>query len=114
MKSSISHQAKEHFPELFSQDSDNDDGDFSVYKRLYHLGVYCSENFQNDKGREVLKTVNMWYGTGNVFDNNAIENEFFLAIAERQNLESIMETLKEIPEQLWEVYIKVLLETQKK
>lgn len=102
---------KEQFPEIFPVDSQNDK--FAAYAVLHHFGDYCAHHFENDKSKAILNTVNKVYLRKNLFACNAIENEFFSVIAKQLGVNDLMQHLKNIPENLWTVYIKVLIETQK-
>ncbi len=107
----IVQQFKEQFPEIYPATSDN--GRFTTYKVLHHFGSYCAQHFENEKAKEILNTINRVYQRKSLFTCNAIENEFLSALATKLGVNDLMNHLKSIPENLWAVYIKVLIETQK-
>jgi hypothetical protein len=107
----IIQQFKEQFPDIFPANSGNDK--YATYAVLHHYGVYCAQHFEEEKSKEILNTLNKVYQQKNLFACNAIENEFFAALAEQLGVNDLMKHLKNIPENLWSVYIKVLIETQK-
>lgn len=107
----IIQQFKEQFPEIYPIVSTNDS--YASYKVLHHFGLYCAQHFEEEKSKEILNTVNMVYQKKSLFTCNAIENEFFSALAGQLGITELMKHLQLIPENLWSVYIKVLIETQK-
>jgi len=107
----IIQQFKEQFPEIFPTNSGNDK--YATYAVLNHYGVYCAQHFEEDTSKEILNTINKVYQLKNLFTCNAIENEFFSALASQLGVNELMKHLQRIPENLWAVYIKVLIETQK-
>jgi hypothetical protein len=107
----IIQQFKEEFPEIFPTISENDR--FATYTVLHHYGNYCVQHFEKEKSREILNTINKVYDQKNLFLCNAIENEFFPALASQLGVNDLMQHLQRMPENLWAVYIKVLIETQK-
>lgn len=111
MKSNIEQKLQEHFPELCPAEIDNDK--FSLYKLLNHFGNYCSSHSESDKSQEILNVIDNLYQAKNLFDRNAIENEFLSVITRNLGVSELMHHLKKIPESLWTVYIKVLMETHK-
>lgn len=107
----IIQQFKEQFPEIYPVDTANDRS--ATYKVLYHFGTYCAQNFEDEKTIEILNSVNNFYQRESLFNCNAIENEFFYALANQLGVNNLMNHLQKIPKNLWAVYIKVLIETQK-
>lgn len=107
----IIQQFKEQFPEIFPASTRNDK--YATYAVLHHYGVYCAQHFEEEKSKEILNAINKLYQRKNLFTCNAIENEFFSALAERLGVNELMKHLQYIPENLWAVYINVLIETQK-
>lgn len=104
-------QMKKLFPEIFPAALETDR--FAPYKVLSHFGSYCAQHFEEEKAREILAAVNKIYQRNDLFACNAIENEFFSALATQLDLTDLNNQLKRMPESLWGVYIKVLLETKK-
>ncbi len=107
----IIQQFKEQFPDIFPANSGNDK--YATYAVLHHYGVYCAQHFEEDTSKEILNAINKVYQRKNLFSCNAIENEFFSALASQLGVKELMKHLQCIPENLWAVYIKVLIETQK-
>jgi len=107
----IIQQFKEQFPEIFPAFSGNDR--YETYAVLHHYGVYCALHFEEEKSKEILNTVNKAYQRKNIFICNAIENEFLSALAGQLGVSELMKHLLHIPENLWSVYIKILIEIQK-
>lgn len=107
----IIQQFKEQFPEIYPSTSGHDR--YATYAVLHHFGVYCAQHFEEEISKEILNTVNMVYQEKSLFICNAIENEFFLALADQLGYNELRKHLQLIPENLWFVYIKVLIETQK-
>ena len=107
----ILQQFKEQYPEIFPEISINER--YIPYSVLQHFGAYCAQNLEKDKSREILLTINNVYQQKKLFICNAIENEFLAEIAERLGVNDLMRQLQNMPENLWPVYIKVLIETQK-
>ena len=107
---SIKHKLKSQFRELYP--SSNMSDRMETYMVLQHFGSYCAQNFGNDKSKSILKLINDVYQQKSLFENNAIENEFFYAIASQLGNNDLMVHLNSIPESLWSTYIKVLVQTQ--
>lgn len=107
----IDQQFKKQFPEIYPVDAANDRS--ATYSVLHHFGTYCAQHFEDEKALEILNSVNNFYQQGNLFNCNAIENEFLYALANQLGINNVMNHLKRIPKNLWAVYIKVLIETQK-
>lgn len=107
----IIQQLKEQFPEIYPQEPEN--GRYDKYKVLHFFGSYCAQHFEEEKTQEILHTVNRIYQRNSLFTGNAIENEFLYALATQSDVSNLMSQLKVIPENLWEAYLKVLIETQK-
>ena len=107
----IIQQFKEQFPEIFPTSSENDK--YEKYAILHHYGDYCAQHFEEEKSIEILNIINKIYQQKNLFICNAIENEFFSPLASQLGVNDLMMHLKRIPENLWSIYIKVLIETQK-
>ncbi len=107
----IIQQLKEQFPEIYPQEPENDR--CAKYKVLHFFGSYCAQHFEEEKTQEILHTVNRIYQRNSLFTCNAIENEFLYALATQSDVSNLMSQLKVIPENLWEAYLKVLIETQK-
>ena len=99
------------FPEIYPVGLNNDH--YATYTVLQHFGNYCANHFEDEMGKEILNSVSALYDQNNFFNCNAIENEFLFPLAEQLGLNNIMKHLQNIPEKLWPVYIKVLIETQK-
>lgn len=86
---------------------------YAVYKALHDVGNYCAQHFEDEEALEILNTINRMYQRENLFTCNAIENEFLAALAAQLNLSELTTHLKRIPENLWAVYIHVLINKQK-
>lgn len=104
-------QFKELYPEIFPDTVENDR--YAPYAVLNHFGKYCAQHLEDEKCKEIMDIVNAVYQRENLFTCNAIENEFLSALANSLGAVELMKQLKHIPENLWAVYIKVLIETQK-
>lgn len=104
-------QLKEQFPEIYPKESEN--GRYIEYEVLHFFGSYCAQHFEDEKTQEILHAVNRIYQRKGLFTCNAIENEFLYAMATQSDVGNLMNQLKVIPENLWEAYFKVLIETQK-
>ncbi len=107
----ISQQFEEQFPAIFPASSGNDR--YATYKVLHHYGDYCVQHFKEAKSIEILNIVNKVYPEKNHFMRNAIENELFKALVSQLGVNELMKHLQHIPDNLWTVYIKVLIEIQK-
>ncbi len=104
-------QFKEQFPEIYPPVSVNDR--YATYMVLHHFGSYCAQHFDGEKTKGILNTINKAYQRKSLFTCNAIENEFLAALAGQLGVNDLMKHLQTIPDNLWAVYIKVLIETQK-
>jgi len=82
------------------------------YDALHHFAKYTmkliSDNCENKS--EPFKIINLLYSKGTLFEKNAIENEFFNAIAFEENPNTIKEHLDLMPEVLRSIYLKTILE----
>lgn len=107
----IPKQFQDQFPEIYPETVSN--SAYASYSVLNHFGDYCAQHFQEEKTREILHTINKVYESQSLFTCNAIENEFFAVLANRMGANDLMNQLQYIPENLWSVYIKVLIETLK-
>lgn len=107
----IIQQFKEHYPEIFPEISIKER--YVPYSVLQHFGAYCAQNLEHEKSRDILHTINNVYQQKKLFICNAIENEFLAEIANRLGVNNLMWQLQNMPENLWPVYLKVLIETQK-
>ena len=107
----IIQQLKEQFPEIFPKTMENNR--YEAYKVLHHFGNYCVRNLEKEETQEILNAINKIYQRKNLFTSNAIENEFLFALATELGVTDLMKHLKILPENLWAVYISVLIETQK-
>lgn len=106
----IIQQFKQKFPEIYPVEADNNR--YHAYSVLHYFGTYCAHHFEDEKTKEILNTVNNIYQRRSLFNCNAIENEFFYALADQLGVDNLMKHLQKIPENLWPVYIKVLIENQ--
>ncbi len=84
-----------------------------LYKKMNLLGSYYTEHFEEEKAGEIMKVIEAIYKRKNLFICNAIENEFLSVLAQHSKPAGLSNLLKSLPESLWVVYIKVLLETFK-
>jgi len=91
----------------------NEKEEFVLYKELNLLGNYCVEHFDEQKSKEIIGKINALYEQKDLFICNAIENEFLIVLVRKFQLSQLTEQLKALPESLWAIYIKVLLETLK-
>ncbi len=91
----------------------NEKEEFVLYKELNLLGNYCVEHFDEQESKEILGKINALYEQKNLFICNAIENEFLIVLVRKFQYSKLTEQLKALPESLWAIYIKVLLETLK-
>ncbi len=107
----IIQQFKEQFPEIYSEPLVKDK--YATYSVLHHFGEYCAQHFEEDKAAKIIDAINKAYQKKNLFTCNAIENEFFSALAGKLGVNNLMKHLRRIPDNLWPVYLKVLIETQK-
>ena len=107
----IIQQFKQQFPEIYPSALGNDR--YVAYSVLNYFGSYCAQHFEEDKSKDILNTINKVYQQKSVFTCNAIENEFFSALASQLGVNDLMKQFQNIPETLWSVYIKVVIETQK-
>lgn len=87
--------------------------EFLLYKKMNLLGCYYMEHLKDEKAIEIIKVIEAIYKQNDLFVCNAIENEFLSVLARQFNPSELAEQLKLLPESLWTVYIKVLLETFK-
>ncbi len=101
---------KKQFPEIYPSAFDKDK--YSNYLVLHHFGTFCAKNFKDGKTKEILITVNDMYNQKSLFTNNAIENEFLSALATELGANDLMNQLNSFPQNLWQPYIKVLIQTQ--
>lgn len=111
MMGTILQQLQAQFPEIFPETAPNNR--YEIYSVLHHFGTYCSRHPNDNKTREILSTINKVYQRKNLFTCNAIENEFFPALAAQWDANAWVKHLPNIPETLWAAYLKVFIETQK-
>lgn len=104
-------QLKEKFPEIFPIVPENDR--YATYTVLHHFSDYCAHHFEEAKSKEILNIINTYYHQKNLLLCNAIENEFLSPLAIQLGVNELMKQLEMMPQNLWSVYIKVLIETQK-
>jgi len=107
----ILQQLKVTFPEVYPKILSNDR--YAAYAVLHLFGEYCAQHFENDKTKEILNTINSLYQRKSHFVCNAIENEFFFEMASQLKISELNKHFQIIPENLWALYIKVLIEIQK-
>jgi len=65
---------------------------------------------KSESQKEPFKIIHLLYSKGTLYENNAIENEFFNALASDENVISLKEHLELMPEALKEVYIKTIID----
>jgi len=107
----IIEQFKNQFPDIYPVVLTNDR--YVTYSVLQHFGAFCAQNFAAQKSKDILNTIGALYTRDNLFNRNAIENEFFSPLAQQLGVNNLTEHLQNIPENMWGVYLKVLIETQK-
>ncbi|MBP6184756.1 MAG: hypothetical protein KA479_07420 [Saprospiraceae bacterium] len=107
----IIQELNEQFPGIFSATQSTDR--YAVYKALHDIGNYCAQHFEEAETQEILNTINRMYLRENLFTCNAIENEFLATLAAQLDMSDLTKHLKRIPENLWAVYIHVLIDKQK-
>lgn len=110
MESAID-QLKKQFQDIFPESVESNR--FTAYMVFHYFGKYCALHFENDQAQLVLNTISRIYREKHLFTCNAIENEFLSVLAKELDAKDLTGHLKKIPESLWEVYIKVFIETQK-
>lgn len=59
---------------------------------------------------EPFKIINLLYAKSTLYEKNAIENEYFLAIANSEQSTTLKQQLQLMPETLRAVYIKTIIE----
>jgi hypothetical protein len=111
MKSNVTDRLSEYFPGHFPDEPVEDE--YLFYRFLHHLGIYCADRFGQPESRRVLDSIDRIYRQDNLFDCNAIENEFLCTLATRRGTQNLLEDLSQLPEPLWKPYTEVLLKTQK-
>ncbi len=108
---SIVQQFKKQLPEIFTPVLAEES--YAAYSVLRHYGIYCTQHFQEENGKKILNTVDQMYQRNDLFNCNAIENEFLHPIADQLGVSNLMKQLENIPENLRNVYLKVLIKNQK-
>lgn len=104
-------ELEEKFEEIHAPLQANEE--FALYKELNLLGDYCFQHFDNENTVEILKVIDNIYRKNNLYSCNAIENEFFTVLAMQIEPTALTNQLYKMPESLWAVYLKILIETQK-
>ena len=66
----IIQQFKKKFPEIYPTVLANDSN--AAYSVLRHYGIYCAQHFEEEKGKEILNTVDTMYQRNDLFNCNAI------------------------------------------
>lgn len=111
MMKAIIKELDESFGSILPTFQENDE--LVLYKKLNLLGCYYTEHFEEEKAGEIIKVIEAIYKRKYLFVCNAIENEFLSVLALHSKPSELSHLLESLPESLWVVYIKVLLETLK-
>jgi hypothetical protein len=110
MATRIQKTLKNWCPNAFAED--NKTGSQSDYEILQQFASYTlsliRENKEDEK--EPFKIVNILYQNGSLHDKNAIENEFFSALAKAESPGTLKSHLGLMPDNLKPVYLKTILE----
>lgn len=82
------------------------------YEILNHYAKYTASILDADTEQaiDILKIVHLIYRKGNLFERNAIENEFFLTMAQEEKSNCLKHHLEIIPEELKSIYLKTIIE----
>jgi hypothetical protein len=110
MKSSIK-EIDDFYEKIFPPLKENDE--FSLYKKLNLLGYYYTEHLGDENANEIMTIIEAAYMQKDLFLRNAVENEFLSVLAQQFKPSDLNEQLRTLPESLWTVYIKIVLETFK-
>jgi hypothetical protein len=103
-------QLKEQFTDLCATTSATDR--YEAYSVFHQLGVFCAQHFGEERAKEILNTVDRIYQQDSLYIRNAVENEFLVAMAIQLDLNNLLAQLDGIPSNLWESYLKVIIETR--
>lgn len=99
------------FPDAFVDFNESVTGN-SDYGVLRHFARYTQKLIQqnSDKKKEPFNIINLLYFKSTRYEKNAIENEFFSALAIEEKPKTLKEHLELMPESLRSVYIQIILE----
>jgi hypothetical protein len=111
METRIQKTLKQWFPDAFKEMSISDLQ--SDYEILNAFSKFTSNliSRNDERMKEPFKIINILYLNGNLYDRNAIENEFFNYLSKIESPGSLKDHLKLLPENLKPVYLKVILES---
>jgi hypothetical protein len=110
MKTGIRETFQKWLPELYIQlQCEKLKTDYEILNQYatYTVGILDTETTQ---AIDILKIIHLIYRKGNLFERNAIENEFFLTMAQNEKSNSIKLHLGIIPEELKSIYLKTIIE----
>lgn len=118
MKTKIINTIRQWAPEVSSHISEIDslDNTLADYQLLRKLAEVCLQKIYSgleneiERVQEITKVVNLLYQDGNQYTRNAIENEFFTALALDESPGSLKKHLELFPAELRKGYIKTILE----
>ncbi|MEI6347134.1 MAG: hypothetical protein WCP69_04205 [Bacteroidota bacterium] len=112
METKIQKVLKQSFPDFFAQENIQDPN-FETYQTLKI--VFCQSVKQIEMGnleklKEVFEILDNLYQYGSLYEKNAIENEYLLALSTTENPISFGKHLKLMPKTLKSVFLKSIIE----
>lgn len=111
METKMQRTLKQWFPDAFKDEKHSENqSDYEALRQfaIYTLHLINEGNIEREK--EPFKIINLLYLNGNLFERNAIENEFFTLIARDETPGNLKKHLQLMPENLRPIYLKTILE----
>jgi hypothetical protein len=111
METKIQKTLNQWFPDAFADFKEPVTDNFD-YRVLRHFARYAQKLIQQNSERmkEPFKIINLLYFKGTMYEKNAIENEFFNALAMEEKSMTLKGHLGLMPEDIRQVYIRTILE----
>ena len=112
MESKIEKVLKQSFPDFFAQENlqDLNFATYQILKIVFEQSVKQIEENNTERLKEIFEIVDNLYQFGSLYDKNAIENEYLLALSTIENPISFGKHLKLMPKTLKGVFLKSIIE----